>query len=133
MRKYNCRCGQAHIVGEECPNYYKYMRKYASDTNKMVNKFYKSKNWLLKKEEIKTRDKGMCQRCLIKFERITIDHLEIHHIEKLTSNWEKRLDNDNLVCLCRRCHRHIDMNNDGRLDFEQKFETDEEEFTFEFF
>ena len=38
----------------------------------MVNKFYKSKNWLLKKEEIKTRDKGMCQRCLIKFERITI-------------------------------------------------------------
>ena len=74
------------------------MRKYASDTNKMVNKFYKSKNWLLKKEEIKTRDKGMCQRCLIKFERITIDHLEVHHNENLTSNWEKRLDNENLVC-----------------------------------
>ena len=27
----------------------------------------------------------------------------------------------------------IDMNNDGRLDFEQKFETAEDEFMFEFF
>jgi len=132
-RKYNCRCGQSHIVGEECPNRYKYKRQNASEINKKVNQFYTSKDWTIKKEQIKTRDKGMCQRCLIKFERITITDLEIHHIEKLMVRWEKRLQDDNLVCLCKRCHRYIDMMNNGELDFEfnsSNEETEKREFVF---
>ena len=129
-RMYNCRCGQQHEVGTECPNKYKYKRENSSEQNKEVNKFYATKKWKEKREEIKSLDKGICQRCLIKFGIVTIDNLEVHHIEPLTVKWEKRLQNDNLITLCRNCHRTIDIKNNGRLDFEWKRE--EEEYDFEF-
>ena len=127
---YNCRCGQQHEVGTECPNKYKYKRENSSEQNKMVNKFYATRQWREKREEIKSLDKGICQRCLIKFGIVTLEHLEVHHIEPLTVKWEKRLQNDNLITLCVNCHRWIDIKNNGRLDFEWKRE--EEEYTFEF-
>ena len=83
-----------------------------------------------RREEIKSLDKGICQRCLIKFGIITIENLEVHHIEPLTTKWEKRLQNDNLITLCLQCHRWIDIKNNGRLDFE--WNRVEEEYTFEF-
>ena len=32
---------------------------------------------------------------------------DIHHIETLKDNWDRRLDCENLVCLCRECHLYI--------------------------
>ena len=89
-----------------------------------------SKAWKDKREEIKSLDKGICQRCLIKFGIVTIENLEVHHIEPLTTKWERRLQNDNLITLCLQCHRWIDIKNNGRLDFE--WSRVEEEYTFEF-
>lgn len=129
-RMYNCKCGQKHPIGTECPNKYKYRRENSSEENKIVNKFYTSKSWREKREEIKSLDKGLCQRCLIKFGIVTTERLEIHHIEPLTVKWEKRLQNDNLITLCVQCHRWIDIKNNGRLDFE--WERKEETFDFEF-
>lgn len=129
-RMYNCKCGQKHPIGTECPNKYKYKRENSSEENKIVNKFYTSKSWREKREEIKSLDKGLCQRCLIKFGIVTTERLEIHHIEPLTVKWEKRLQNDNLITLCVQCHRWIDIKNNGRLDFE--WERKEETFDFEF-
>ena len=34
--------------------------------------------------------------------------LEVHHIEKLTENYDKRLDNDNLITLCVYHHKLAD-------------------------
>ena len=129
-RYYNCKCGKQHPIGTECPNKYKYKKDHASENNKKVNKFYSSKAWKDKREEIKALDRGLCQRCLNKFGIITTEHLEIHHIEPLILYWEKRLQNDNLITLCTQCHRWIDIKNNGRLDFE--FKRVEEEFNFEF-
>lgn len=131
MRTYNCPyCGKKHELGTDCPNRWKYKKEKSSDLNKKVNKFYSSKAWKDKREEIKSLDLGLCQRCLIKFKIITTDNLEIHHIEPLAIKWEKRLQNDNLITLCRQCHREIDIKNNGKLDFE--FERKEKEYEFEF-
>ena len=53
-RMYNCKCGQKHPVGTECPNKYKYKRENSSEENKIVNRFYNSKAWKDKREEIKS-------------------------------------------------------------------------------
>ena len=129
-RYYNCKCGKQHPIGTECPNKYKYKKENSSEENKKVNKFYSSKLWKSKREEIKALDKGLCQRCLIKFGIAMMENLEIHHIEPLTVKWEKRLQNNNLITLCVQCHRYVDIKNNGKLDFE--WERIEEDYDFEF-
>lgn len=115
-RMYNCGiCGGKHPVGEPCPHKYKF--KKVSDVSQKANKFYRTKSWKMKRKEILERDK-YCQRCWIKFGIISTERLEVHHIEPLTSFWEKRLNNDNLICLCSSCHKLIDNKYNGNLDFE---------------
>ena len=130
-RYYNCPfCGGKHPLDQkECPNKWKYKRNNSSEENKKVNRFYSSKAWKDKREEIKSRD-IYCQRCFIKFNIITYDNLEVHHIEPLTVKWEKRLNSNNLITLCKQCHRQLDMCNNGKLDFE--WNPKEEEYEFEF-
>ena len=129
-RMYNCKCGKQHPIGTECPNKYKYKKEFANEDNIKANKFYASKSWKEKREEIKALDKGLCQRCLLKFGIITMERLEIHHIEPLTVKWEKRLQNNNLITLCLQCHRFIDIKNNGKLDFEWKRIDENYEFEF---
>ena len=129
-RYYNCKCGDLHPIGEPCPNKNKYNKDHLSEKGKKANNFYKSKVWKDKREEIKSLDKGLCQRCLIKFGIITTNGLEIHHIEPLNIKWEKRLQNDNLITLCKQCHIYLDKRNNGELDFE--WTRMEKEWDFEF-
>lgn len=69
-------------------------------------KFYKSVAWIKKRKEIVERDNNECQRCkglgLATVGQVTA--LDVHHIVHLEDSWEKRLDDDNLVTLCRSCH-----------------------------
>ena len=50
----------------------------------------------------------MCQACLRGLdgegERCTYDGLEVHHIESLEKDFEKRTDDYNLITLCGNCH-----------------------------
>ena len=126
-RYYNCKCGKQHPIGTECPNKYKYKKENSSEDNKKVNKFYSSKLWKSKREEIKSRDKGLCQRCLIKFGIVTTEHLHVHHIVPLMKSWEKRLENNNLITLCVQCHSYCENNG---FDFD--WIPPEKEFNFEF-
>ena len=129
-RMYNCRCGELHPVGTECPHKSKYAKEKGSENNKKANEFYRSKAWKSKRKEIIGLDKGLCVRCLLKYGIVTTEHLEVHHIEPLIQYWEERLQNNNLITLCVQCHRFVDMKNNGKLDFE--FKRVEEEFNFEF-
>ena len=36
--------------------------------------------------------------------KINVDNLSVHHIEPLHENWERRLDDENLITLCPRHH-----------------------------
>ena len=126
-RYYNCKCGRKHIVGERCPIHNKFTKDNLTEEQVKYQKFYKSAKWIRKRDHIRKTDK-VCQRCLQKHGIYTAENLEVHHINKLQSNWDKRFDADNLVTLCRTCHRQVDIGcMSGELDFD--FKREEEEFT----
>lgn len=79
---------------------YKYKKNYA--LNK-YEKFYSSKQWQEMRAYILARDNYLCQDCL-KNNKI-VNARQVHHIDFLTHNWDKRLDEDNLVSLCNDCHK----------------------------
>lgn len=103
MLKTCSRCGivsQDHI----CP--YKHYRN--KDNSDKADRFRKSKQWTKKSIEIRERDKYLCQLCIRNLYN-TIDiynynKLEVHHIVGLNEDYNKRLDNDNLITLC--CYHH---------------------------
>lgn len=73
---------------------------------KRRRKFYKSTAWIKKRKEIVERDNNECQRCkslgLATVGQVAA--LDVHHINHLEDSWEQRLDDDNLITLCRSCH-----------------------------
>lgn len=81
--------------------YDKRVRKNAN--NKKYNDFYHSYGWERVRQVAIVRDKALCQDCLQK-DIITAYHT-VHHIESIKSNWHKRLDINNLICLCESCHQ----------------------------
>lgn len=103
MLKTCSRCGivpQDHI----CP--YKHYRN--KDNNDKANRFRKSKQWTNKSIEIRERDKYLCQICMRNLyntiDTYNSDKLEVHHITGLNEDYNRRLDNDNLITLC--CYHH---------------------------
>ena len=69
--------------------------------------FYKSKRWQAVREYCMTRDKRLCVDCLKKGRYTPAE--EVHHVVELTpiniTDASVSLNPDNLVCLCRECHR----------------------------
>ena len=65
--------------------------------------------WKVKANEIKQRDLFLCQVCLRQQDKRFNPHeLSVHHIRKLRDAWDKRLENDNLITLCRIHHEEAE-------------------------
>jgi len=94
-------CMGAHIRGVTCAKNKKPSRKKEIT---YISKFRNTKAWQKKRNEIKKRDKLLCQYCLLDH-RYTFSNLEVHHIEAISANWNKRLDEFNLITLCTNCHK----------------------------
>lgn len=81
-------------------------------TNK--DRFRWTKVWQNKRVEIKERDNYLCQVCIRKLydtnNQYNYDMLEVHHAISLEDNFDKRLDNDNLITLCERHHEMAESN-----------------------
>jgi len=111
MRK-TCRyCGGTHATSETCPQKtmaQKYVRK---KIRRDVDAFRSTAAWTAKSAEIRERDLYCCRLCLAEG-RITMHDLGVHHIVPLMADFDKRLDNDNLVTLCASHHRQADA---GRI------------------
>ncbi|AUM89176.1 HNH endonuclease [Clostridium botulinum] len=95
----------------ECSNKYKEKNKIrhkqykANRTDEKEQRFYVSKPWLITRETIKARDKGLCRVCLSKGD---IRYMNtVHHIEELKDCWDKRLDPSNLISVCESCHQEV--------------------------
>ena len=85
--------------------------------NKLINKrnekyrnedkaaFYRSYIWRQLREQVLKDNNYICAMC--KSKGIVSLATEVHHIEHLSMNWEKRLDYDNLIPLCYDCHHKI--------------------------
>lgn len=83
----------------------KYNRKKVPDTE---NKFRWGRKWKKKAESIKRRDLYLCQACIRNLHgtvnQYNSHQLSVHHIVKLRDDYSRRLDDDNLITLCRMHH-----------------------------
>ena len=74
---------------------------------KWAERFYKGTNWQQLRDTIMKRDGYLCQDCKARGKITPAE--EVHHIIELTPNnindASITLNPDNLVSLCRECHR----------------------------
>ena len=100
MLKACSRCGKIHKSGD-CPipvtPYYRQVRNSDADL------FRNRKVWQRKAAEILERDYHCCRVCL-SAGIINSNDLSVHHIIPLKDDYDRRLDNDNLITLCRYHH-----------------------------
>ena len=102
---YECSNKIIHNENKNRRNRNKY-RKNKSEYLKTYDKFYSSSTWQDIRRQALLRDKGLCRVCLSKDILTLAD--EVHHIEKLRDNWDKRTDIGNLISVCKQCHIKIE-------------------------
>ena len=108
MYKACARCGKIHQSTYIC-NVNKTKRKYVDTTER---KLRSTSKWTDKSKEIRERANYLCEVCRDKG-IYNYKDLEVHHITKLSEDSSLLLDNFNLICLCRNCHKKAD---DGDID-----------------
>lgn len=108
-------CGRIHNSGYICP--YKPIRK-SKITE--ADKFRWTSLWQKKREEIKQRDLYLCQICIRQLYKTIVkyntEELEVHHNVPINEDYNKRLDNDNLLTVC---HSHHEMCESGEIPREE--------------
>ena len=102
-------CGKIHDKKYICMEKDMAIRKrQKKDSTMEENKFRWSGVWKRKAEEIKQRDKYLCQVCARELYNTTnkynTHNLEVHHAVGLREDFSARLDNNNLITLCREHH-----------------------------
>ena len=83
--------------------------------------FYKSKAWQRVRDNVMQRDAWLCQDCLKRGRYNPAE--EVHHIRELTpdniTDPSITLNPDNLVSLCRECHRQRHTGNEKRYKVDE--------------
>lgn len=113
-KKFCDKCGQLHDKYEVCPNVEppKYKGKPSKSYSDMqedelrLARFYNSKAWRSKRKDILEQAKGLCELCII--DKHIANATSVHHIVKLVYDYNKRLDDNNLIALCDCCHRTVE-------------------------
>ena len=101
-------CSKCGVVkrGHKCP-YKTDNRK--KDKDSKADKFRKTKAWSNKSLEIRQRDRYLCVVCINNLyntiNTYNYNKLEVHHITPINEDYNKRLDNDNLITLCNYHHK----------------------------
>lgn len=97
-------CGRIHDKKYICPH--KPIRQRYKKTEE--DSFRNTKAWQRKRNNIKDRDKGLCQVCIRKLyntiKQYNYTDIEVHHIVPLREDYELRLEDDNLISLCKYHH-----------------------------
>ena len=65
--------------------------------------FYHGVKWKRLRESVLSRDNYLCQDCLASNRLVAAE--EVHHIIEVKEDWNKRYEEDNLISLCKSCHR----------------------------
>lgn len=109
-------CGKIHDFNKMC------IRK-TTQKNTKATKFRKTYKWTEKSKYIKQRDNHLCQVCLLdKYNtsyRYTYKDLEVHHIVPIEEDYNKRLDSDNLITLCRYHHEMAEKGDISREELQK--------------
>lgn len=111
MMKSCSRCGRIHDINHRCyansKNYYQH--------NPEIKKFRNSTAWKKKAQEIKERDKFLCQICL-KHNIFNYKELSVHHIVPASESEALRLKNGNLITLCEKHHQECESGKISRQE-----------------
>ncbi len=73
--------------------------------SKEADAFYKSYAWQKCRTTVLERDGYLCQVCIREDRPIPAD--TVHHIIHLKDDFSKALDENNLISVCRDCHRDL--------------------------
>lgn len=109
-------CGRIHDSKFDCGK--KPVRK--KKTTK-ADQFRWSKAWQKKRKEIRTRDNNLCQICYRNLfmengsRQYEYEDLSVHHAIPLEEDYDRRLDNYNLITTC---GRHHEMAESGAIPYE---------------
>ena len=91
--------------GHRCPHRPKAKPKESTEQRRFRN----SQAWIKKSTEVKQKAKYLCEVCLEgtynTINLLTYKDLETHHIEPIGENFDRRLDNYNLIVLCQQHHK----------------------------
>ena len=96
------------IVDKQNKERYKeyYNRTKEDESRKAHESFYSSKAWIILSDIVKKHFLGECVICNARGIKSS-DNLVSHHIETLDERDDLKLDEDNIVCVCARCHQKI--------------------------
>ena len=109
---YSCsRCGKIHPKGYVCKvgarkKHYRYTYAESKLRSKSV--------WAKKSKQIRGDANYLCEVCKDKG-IYNYRNVEVHHIEKLRDRPDLLIEDTNLICLCKDCHRMADA---GMIDKE---------------
>ena len=110
MKKLCSKCGEFHDINYKC-NKRIYMKK---EEDKLRN----TSRWNKKSKQIKEDAEYICEVCRdlgIHLDRYSKRYVEVHHINKLREDPDNLLNDDLLICLCKKHHLEADK---GKLSKE---------------
>lgn len=96
-------CGEHKDYDKDKYKEYKRERKDIKE-----QRFYSSHEWIRVRDLVSAKFNYLCINCLINKEEIVFKD-NVHHIEELKEDWNKRLDEDNLIPLCDECHKKVHL------------------------
>ena len=96
VKRYCTVCGKIHEG--KCKRGY-----ISTERNSQADRFRNTQVWKRTAKAILERDFHCCRVCFAAG-ILTNRGLSVHHIVPLTEDYERRLDSDNLITLCSRCH-----------------------------
>lgn len=120
---YSCPyCGRIHDRSYDCGQKPSPRRHGRHDETRRETRFHHSATWTRTARSIQDRDRHLCRACLAGLDgterRLTYEGLSVHHIAPLAEDWERRLDESNLITLC---PMHHDMAERGRIPRKELF------------
>ena len=119
-RKKICiRCGKIILENSKCCTKDTYKNRRKSEENKKADKLLNCKKWRDVRSMVLNRDKHTCQRCLIKYNIINNENLEVHHIKSRLEYPHLVYNLDNLITTCKICNLQLEAKElNHKLDFE---------------
>lgn len=106
-------CGGIHSRTYQCPS-----KPKRSKLPTYIDKFRWSRRWATKRKQINERDKYLCQVCIRNLhntqQQYNFTNIEVHHIVPIVEDWDQRLEDDNLICLCSFHHKLAESGAIGR-------------------
>lgn len=108
-------CGKIHDTKYSCGKKPQHQKKIT-----YIDRFRSSRRWREKREKIRERDKNLCQICIRNLygadRQYNYENLSVHHALPIEADYDKRLDDDNLLTVC---GIHHEMAEAGQIPYEE--------------